>query len=107
MGSRGMPRRYYDYLPQFQPFHQLSTIGSWILGVGLLPAPRSRSLESLWKRQEGAAQPVGLCRLEWRTPTPPPLANFDETPVFTRGPYDYHLATAEELSTDGAGGGEH
>ena len=32
MGSRGMPRRYYDYLPQFETFHQVSTIGSWILG---------------------------------------------------------------------------
>ena len=28
MGSRGMPRRYYDYLPQFQPLHQFSTFGS-------------------------------------------------------------------------------
>ena len=35
MGSRGMPRRYYDYLPQFEPFHQISTVGSWILAIGL------------------------------------------------------------------------
>jgi hypothetical protein len=33
------------------------------------------------------------------TDTPPCLANFHGTPVFTRGPYDYHLATSEELST--------
>jgi cytochrome c oxidase subunit 1 len=33
------------------------------------------------------------------TDTPPPLANFHTPPVFTRGPYDYHLATPEELAT--------
>ena len=28
-----------------------------------------------------------------------PLANFHKTPIITRGPYDYHLATPEELAT--------
>ncbi len=42
MGSRGMPRRYYDYLPQFEPFHKASTIGSWILRLGA-PADRRTS----------------------------------------------------------------
>src|ERR1700688_4545713 len=35
LGSRGMPRRYYNYLPEFQHLHQMSTVGSWILGLGL------------------------------------------------------------------------
>lgn len=30
LGSRGMPRRYYNYLDQFQPLHMFSTFGSWI-----------------------------------------------------------------------------
>jgi cytochrome c oxidase subunit 1 len=33
------------------------------------------------------------------TDSPPPVANFHTPPVFTRGPYDYHLATPEELAT--------
>src|SRR5262249_49558876 len=36
MGSRGMPRRYYDYLPEFERWHQVSTFGSWLLGFGFL-----------------------------------------------------------------------
>src|SRR5579863_10008577 len=36
MGSRGMPRRYYDYLPEYEFMHQISTVGSWILGFGFL-----------------------------------------------------------------------
>ncbi|HSD62727.1 MAG TPA: cbb3-type cytochrome c oxidase subunit I, partial [Ignavibacteriaceae bacterium] len=35
MGWLGMPRRYYDYLPQYQPYHVISTVGSWILITGL------------------------------------------------------------------------
>jgi cytochrome c oxidase subunit 1 len=34
LGSRGMPRRYYNYLDQFQPLHVFSTVGSWILALG-------------------------------------------------------------------------
>ena len=35
LGSRGMPRRYYNYLDQFQPLHAFSTVGSWIIGLSL------------------------------------------------------------------------
>jgi cytochrome c oxidase subunit 1 len=31
------------------------------------------------------------------TPTPPPTFNFVKDPVLTRGQYDYHLATDDEL----------
>ena len=36
MGAQGMPRRYYNYVDQFTAFHQTSTIGSYLLGVGFL-----------------------------------------------------------------------
>jgi cytochrome c oxidase subunit 1 len=98
MGSRGMPRRYYDYLPQFQPFHQASTIGSWILAIGLFTTAYTL-LEALWRGKKAPRNPWGSAGYEWMTDTPPPLANYHTSPVFTRGPYDYHLATPEELST--------
>src|SRR5580698_2463867 len=98
MGSRGMPRRYYDYLPQFEIFHRISTVGSWILGTGLLITGYTL-LEALWRGKRAPRNPWGSAGYEWMTDTPPCLANFHETPVFTRGPYDYHLATPEELDT--------
>jgi cytochrome c oxidase subunit 1 len=98
MGSRGMPRRYYDYLPQFEIFHKVSTIGSWILAVGLFLTAYTL-LEALWRGKRAPRNPWGSAGYEWQTATPPILANFPETPVFTRGPYDYHLATPEELAT--------
>jgi cytochrome c oxidase subunit I len=98
MGSRGMPRRYYDYLPQFEPFHKASTIGSWILAVGLFGTGYTL-LEALWKGKRAPRNPWGSAGYEWATATPPVLANFSQTPIITRGPYDYHLATPEELAT--------
>jgi cytochrome c oxidase subunit 1 len=98
MGSRGMPRRYYDYLPQFEPFHKASTIGSWILAIGLFTTGYTL-LEALWKGKRAPRNPWGSAGYEWMTETPVPLANFRHTPVITRGPYDYHLATPEELAT--------
>ena len=31
MGAQGMPRRYHEYLPQFELWHQLSSYGSFLL----------------------------------------------------------------------------
>src|SRR5271168_2104848 len=36
LGLQGMPRRYWDYLPEFQTLNQVSTVGSWLIGVGFL-----------------------------------------------------------------------
>src|SRR5690606_12447842 len=30
LGMEGMPRRYFDYLPEFEPMHRLSSIGAVI-----------------------------------------------------------------------------
>jgi cytochrome c oxidase subunit 1 len=99
MGSRGMPRRYYDYLPQFQLYHQISTVGSWILGTGFL-VMLYMFITSLTSGKKAPKNPWGSAALEWTVPSPPPTANFLKDPVITRGPYDYHLATEADLAED-------
>jgi cytochrome c oxidase subunit 1 len=100
MGSRGMPRRYYDYLPQYTIFHQISTVGSWVLGLGFL-VMLYMFITSLTSGKKAPRNPWGSCALEWQTGNPlPPLPNFIKDPVVTRGPYDYHLATEAELAED-------
>jgi cytochrome c oxidase subunit 1 len=96
LGSRGMPRRYYDYLPEYEQMHQISTIGSWILGFGFLVL-LIMFLRSLFGGKPAPRNPWGSAAYEWMTTTPPPLYNFHKDPAFTRGPYDYHLATDDEL----------
>ncbi len=89
MGWEGMPRRYYDYLPELQKWHVISTVGSWIMIAGILMmfANLLRSLKTGPICTE--PNPWGGGRtLEWTIPSPPPLENFDEIPTVTRGPYD-------------------
>ncbi|MBS1811056.1 MAG: cytochrome c oxidase subunit I [Acidobacteria bacterium] len=88
LGSKGMPRRYYDYLPQFQTLHQVSTVGSWILGLGFLIMV-SYLLASLKVGALAPANPWGGLTLEWQTSSPPPLHNFEKQPNTKIGPYDY------------------
>ena len=88
LGNAGMPRRYYNYDPQFQPLHVISTVGSWILGAGMtftLSLPRRRALH----RRARPANPWDSRSYEWLTASPPPKHNFAREPVFELGPYDY------------------
>jgi cytochrome c oxidase subunit 1 len=104
-GSQGMPRRYADYDDQYFIYHLLSTLGSYILTVGLfivlfnwmhslMAGTHWGKLISLgkWDKPErlAPANPWGANTLEWHTPSPPPHANFEDgqEPVGVE-PYDY------------------
>lgn len=108
MGSQGMPRRYYDYLPEFTTLHQVSTYGSWILGLGLFMV-MFYLLWSLFKGKKATANPWGAVTLEWTHTTPlPDPHNFHHTPLVTRGPYDFYIADdvfGPKHGGDGAGDG--
>lgn len=94
MGSQGMPRRYYNYVDQFTAFHQTSTIGSYILGVGFLII-LYYLIQSLRSGEKAPANPWGSRALEWQATSPPDLHNYDHTPVIIHGPYDYHQPMEE------------
>jgi len=94
MGAQGMPRRYYNYIDQFQPFHVTSTIGSYIMAVGFT-IMAIYLLHALFKGRKAPANPWGSRALEWQVPSPAPAHNFDHTPVVLNGPYDYHRPMSE------------
>lgn len=85
IGLQGMPRRYFDYLPQFQTGHVISTIGAFILFAGIIMM--------IWNLIQAKKGPVAGpnpwkgVTLEWQIPSPPPLENFDEIPVIKHPPY--------------------
>lgn len=96
VGIQGMPRRYYDYLPEFMPLNLVATIGSWVLAVGLLIM-----FYNLWRGIFHGPiigkNPWGGATLEWDVPSPPPMENFgEEDPIVTKGPYDYKGVIADE-----------
>jgi len=97
LGYLGMPRRYWQYPPEFQVLNVLSTAGSTILAVGyVLPM-----IYFLWSMRYGKvaeANPWGAAGLEWKTASPPPTTNFDEVPEVTWEAYNYdEIAEPEEV----------
>lgn len=105
LGTRGMPRRYYDYLAEYTTLHQVSTIGSWVLGVGLFMV-LGYMIVSMFKGEKATANPWHAATLEWtHTGRRPDPHNFHRTPLVTRGAYDYYLAGEVFGTGDGAGDG--
>jgi cytochrome c oxidase subunit I len=88
LGARGMPRRYYNYLDQYQPLHFYSTIGSWVLATGFVMMA-IYLVHAIFRGRPAGDNPWGALGLEWTTSSPPPVENFKETPVLTHGIYDY------------------
>ncbi|MGB1274488.1 MAG: cytochrome c oxidase subunit I, partial [Nannocystaceae bacterium] len=88
LGHQGMPRRYYAYLSEYQFLHQISTIGSWILAVGLFWT-LAYLMHSLWFGEKATANYWNATSLEWHTQSPPIEHNFHDTPHVTGSPYDF------------------
>jgi cytochrome c oxidase subunit I len=80
MGSRGMPRRYWDYDPEFTIFHRLSTVGAMILGFSIF-FQVIYLMVSFKSGKKAPDNPWGGTTLEWQAPTPPSEFNFDSPPV--------------------------
>ncbi len=88
LGNMGMPRRYFDYLPAYESLNRISTVGSWLIGIGFFIA-LGVVVHGLRRGKKAPDNPWGARTLEWQTPSPPTLHNFDQQPVVTAGPYEY------------------
>jgi cytochrome c oxidase subunit 1 len=81
LGLSGMPRRYADYPDAFAGWNMVSSVGSYISGVGVLVF-----LYMLWdafaKKRAAAANPwgAGATTLEWALPSPPPFHQWEVLP---------------------------
>ncbi|MEO1174032.1 MAG: cbb3-type cytochrome c oxidase subunit I, partial [Myxococcota bacterium] len=94
IGARGMPRRYFNYLPEFQTGHIASTYGAYLLGFGILFAFAGLAW-SAFKGPKAAANPWGANTLEWKCSSPPPYYNFENPPEVDE-PYDYRGKSFDE-----------
>jgi cytochrome c oxidase subunit 1 len=81
LGLDGMPRRIYEYpdVGHLQIYNLISTIGAFILGVGILV-----TIINVWRSLKVGAiagpDPWKGNTLEWFTTSPPPVNNFDVIP---------------------------
>jgi cytochrome c oxidase subunit 1 len=89
-----MPRRFYDYLPQYADLHQLANIGSFIMVIGIFMM-LANLLASLFVGSKAPANPWGGATLEWSLPSPPSSEDFEEIPTITHGPYEFNPIEAK------------
>jgi heme/copper-type cytochrome/quinol oxidase subunit 1 len=81
IGLDGMPRRVYRYpdVGHLELYNLISTIGSFMLGIGVLVTVLN-VVRSLRKGVVAGPDPWKGNTLEWFTPSPPPVHNFDVIP---------------------------
>jgi cytochrome c oxidase subunit 1 len=81
MGLDGMPRRVYEYdnVGHLALYNQISTVGSFILGLGVLVTIVNVA-RSLKVGVVAGPDPWKANTLEWFTSSPPPANNFDTVP---------------------------
>ena len=83
LGVMGMPRRYATYLPEdgFTWMNQLSTVGSVLLALSMIPFFLNVYLTARNGQKVTVNDPWGYGRsLEWATSCPPPRHNFTSIP---------------------------
>ncbi len=83
LGVDGMPRRYADYMPEdgFTWMNQLSTFGSMILAISMIPFFWNVYATARYASKVEVDDPWGFGgSLEWATSCPPPRHNFTALP---------------------------
>jgi cytochrome c oxidase subunit 1 len=88
LGLQGMPRRYFDYLPQFEAGNFIAGFGAYMMFAAIV-LMFYNLFSSLRKGDRAPADPWGGTTLEWSLPSPPPLHNFESEPSIKSYPYDF------------------
>lgn len=89
-GYLGMPRRYFDYLPEFEIYHQVAGVGAVIIVIAMLIMFQN-FIKSWTKGEKAPHNPWSATTLEWHTETLPPiLENHTKVPYVDFNPYEYH-----------------
>ena len=81
LGLEGMPRRIYEYSAGqgWEVYNQISTVGSFVLGLGVLVTVINVA-RSVRRGALAGPDPWKGNTLEWFTSSPPPENNFDVIP---------------------------
>ena len=88
-GMEGQPRRVSQYAPHLQFINVWVSISAFVLGFSMLIFLVNVVYSLIFARIKAAANPWRSKSIEWQLPTPVPVHNFEQIPVFDSDPYDY------------------
>jgi cytochrome c oxidase subunit I len=88
LGLQGLPRRYFDYLPQYATGNFWAGFGAAMMVIGIFLMMINLFLTFRGER-DVVDDPWGGTTLEWGTSSPPPLHNFVTEPMILDYPYDF------------------
>jgi cytochrome c oxidase subunit I len=89
LGMEGMPRRVNFYEPKFHTLNVWVSISAFVLGFSMLIFLANTVYSLIFVRRAAERNPWRSKSLEWQVPTPVPVNNFEQIPVFDADPYDY------------------
>lgn len=124
LGLQGMSRRIDSYSPGFgfELWNMVSTIGSFLIALSIAIFVVNVIMSAMKARGQAPCgpDPWDARSLEWLTPNPTPVHNFDEVPVVESLDEFWHrkygtdddgrvvrVASAEEVCEDGSAVGVH
>jgi cytochrome c oxidase subunit 1 len=82
LGLAGMPRRVADYPDAFAGWNLVSSLGSYLSGLGALVFFFGVA-HAFMRKEQAADNPwgAGATTLEWTLPSPPPFHQYNELPL--------------------------
>jgi cytochrome c oxidase subunit I len=89
LGMEGMPRRVSFYEPKLHTLNVWVSISAFVLGLSMLVFLFNTVYSMIFVRAKAEQNPWRSKSLEWQVPTPVPVNNFEQIPVFDSDPYDY------------------
>jgi cytochrome c oxidase subunit I len=89
LGLMGQPRRVVTYPSHLQGLNDWVSISAFVLGASMLVFLFNVVYSLVFVRERAPANPWDSKSLEWQTPTPVPVENFERPPVIDSDPYDY------------------
>jgi cytochrome c oxidase subunit 1 len=101
LGLEGMPRRVSTYEPHLQGLNDWVSISAFVLGFSMLIFLFNTVYSLIFVRKPAEANPWRSKSIEWQLPTPIPVNNFEQIPVFDSDPYDYGTPVPVPLASGG------
>ncbi len=89
VGFKGQPRRVSEYAPHLHALNVWVSISAFVLGFSMLIFLYNTVYSLIFVRLRAERNPWRSKSIEWQIPTPVPVNNFEQIPVFDSDPYPY------------------